>query len=394
MIKVIGDEAKKIPSMSNVVLMLDAMAIQKGTWWDPKQKCYVGHVDYGTGTPEADDDLATEALVFMISGVTGHWKHPMAYFLQNKISVLVQAQLIKDCIGLLSSNGLNAVALVFDGSFANQSSVVHLGCKMKDPQVIQTWFPHPDNASKRIYAVFDVCHMIKLMRNLLGDKKVHCQEIDRKSHKIPWSYIEALNNLQEGLGFSLANKLKKQHIVWQKQKMNVGLAAQTLSLSVASVIDFLWNEISLKQFEGSETTTDFIRKVGMAFDILNSCNPYAKNYKAPINLKNLSTWTANCESLALYFLGLKDPTGSFLLENCHKTVVWGLVFSLKSLAALFTELLQKDENTVKYVLTYKFLQDHPELLFNKIRHFGGWNNNPKCPSVQVCPKMVADKEQY
>ena len=114
--------------------------------------------------------------------------------------------------------------------------------------------------------------------------------------------------------------------------MNVGLAAQTLSSSVASAIDFLWKEISLKQFEGSETTTDFIRKVDMAFDMLNSCNPYAKNYKAPVNLQNLSTWTANCESLASYFLRLKDPTGSFLWENCRKTVVWGLVFSLKSLA--------------------------------------------------------------
>ena len=131
----------------------------------------------------------------MISGVTGHWKHPIAYFLQNKISASVQAQLIKDCIGLLSSNGLNAVALVLDGSFANPSLVVHLGCKMKDPLDIQTWFPHPDNALKRIYVMFDVFHMIKLMRNLFGDKKVLCEEIDRKSHKIQWSYVEALNNL-------------------------------------------------------------------------------------------------------------------------------------------------------------------------------------------------------
>ena len=74
--------------------------------------------------------------------------------------------------------------------------------------------------------------------------------------------------------------------------------------------------------------------------------------------------------------GLKDPTGPFLWKNFHKIVVWGLVFSLKSLVALVTELLQKDENPVKYVLTYKFLQDHLELLFSKIRHFGGWNNNP------------------
>ena len=148
--------------------------------------------------------------------------------------------------------------------------------------------------------------------------------------------------------------------------MNFELAAQRLSSSVASAIDFLWKEISLKQFEGSETTTDFIRKVDMAFDMLNSHNPYTKKYRAPVNLQNLSTWTADCESLASYFL----PTGSFLLENCCKTVVWYLVLSLKSLAALVTELLQKDENPVKYVLTYKFLQDHLELLFSKIRHFG------------------------
>ena len=64
--------------------MLDAMVIHKGTWWDHKQKCYVGRVDYGTGIPEADDDLATEALVFMISSVTGHWKHPIVYFLQKQ----------------------------------------------------------------------------------------------------------------------------------------------------------------------------------------------------------------------------------------------------------------------------------------------------------------------
>ena len=126
----------------------------------------------------------------------------------------------------------------------------------------------------------------------------------------------------------------------------------------------------------------------MAFDMLNSRNPYAKNYKAPVNLQNLSTWTANCESLASYFLGLKDPTGSFLWENCHKTVVWGLVFSLKSLAALVTELLHKDENPVKYVLTYKFSQDHLELLFSKIRHFGGWDNNPNVLQFKYALKWL------
>ena len=44
--------------------------------------------------------------------------------------------------------------------------------------------------------------------------------------------------LQEDVGFSFANKLKKKHLLWEKHKMNVKLAVQTLSLSVATAIDF------------------------------------------------------------------------------------------------------------------------------------------------------------
>ena len=41
----------------------------------PKSKSYIGTVDYGTAIPENEDKLATEALVFMVVGMTGHWKH-------------------------------------------------------------------------------------------------------------------------------------------------------------------------------------------------------------------------------------------------------------------------------------------------------------------------------
>ena len=58
--------------MSDAVLMVDAMALHKGTVWDPKTKRYVGTVDYGTAIPENEDELATEALVFMVVGMTGH----------------------------------------------------------------------------------------------------------------------------------------------------------------------------------------------------------------------------------------------------------------------------------------------------------------------------------
>ena len=49
---------------------------------------------------------------------------------------------------------------------------------------------------------------------------------------------------------------------------------------------------------------------------------------------------------------------------------------MKSIMAISQELLFRHYNPFKYILTYKFSQDHIELLFNKIRRRCGWNNNP------------------
>ena len=148
----------------------------------------------------------------MISSVTGHWKHPIAYFLQNMLSTSVPAQLIKDYIGLLHHEDLFVTTLVFDGTFGNQSTATHLGCIM-DLSNIQTWFPHPQIPNAKVHVIFDVCHMIKLMLNLLGDQKVICYEENGTLQRIKWQYIEALNSVQEDLWFFFANRLKKQNIL-------------------------------------------------------------------------------------------------------------------------------------------------------------------------------------
>ena len=86
--------------MSVIVLIVDATALHESTMWDPKTRKYVGTIDYGTAIPEAEDELAKETLVFMVSGMSGHWKHPIAYVLQNACSAAVQSELIKECIAV------------------------------------------------------------------------------------------------------------------------------------------------------------------------------------------------------------------------------------------------------------------------------------------------------
>ena len=104
----------------------------------------------------------------------------------------------------------------------------------------------------------------------------------------------------------------------------------------------------------------------MIFDMLNSTNPFAKGYKAPVTKENLSLW----------LLSLKDKRQKLPIEGHCKTVIWGLTFSIHSLVSIAQEYLSCECCPLQYTLTYKFSQDHIELLFNKIHHKGGWNNNP------------------
>ena len=157
-IKIIGQLAEKKVWMKDVVLVVDAMSIHKMTIYHKYSKSFAGLVDYGNTVPEADATEATEALVFMIVGLTGNWKHPVGYVLQDKCSANVQAQLINDCTGLLSEVGLNVHGLVFDGSPTNQLTARKLGCKMNVEEPIHCLSTHSSNLSGYMsYLMFVTC---------------------------------------------------------------------------------------------------------------------------------------------------------------------------------------------------------------------------------------------
>ncbi len=67
--------------------------------------------------------------------------------------------------------------------------------------------------------------------------------------------------------------------------MNVRLAAQTLSSSVANAIEFLDKSSKLPSFCNSHGTVKFIHTIDRLFDILNSRNPIAKGFKTPFRQK-------------------------------------------------------------------------------------------------------------
>ena len=136
--------------------------------WNPSTRKFEGFVDLGDQDESDNKKAAGEALVFMAVGLNGHWKVPIGYFLINGISGEQQAALVREGLHHLHDAGIQVVAFVCDGCGTNHSTAVHLGCNLLADQLKGT-FPHPVT-SEPVAFLFDVCHMIKLLRNTLASE--------------------------------------------------------------------------------------------------------------------------------------------------------------------------------------------------------------------------------
>ena len=97
--------------------------------------------------------------------------------------------------------------------------------------------------------------------------------------------------------------------------MNVSMAAQTLSSSVADAIEFLSFGMQMNEFDGSYGTVKFICKIDMAFDMFNSRNPCDTGVKKPVTNNNLDTWQKEALSLANFIFELKDSCRRLLRNS-------------------------------------------------------------------------------
>ena len=127
--------------------------------------------------------------------------------------------------------------------------------------------------------IFRPMSYAKTVRNCFGEKKIL---VDKDGNQVNWDYVKCLHDFQEKEEIHLANKLRVGHITWMKKKMNVKLAAQHLSKSVATSLEYCLEE-KIHGFEGFEATINFIRIFNTLF---HSRNLNAKSFKCLIQDKN------------------------------------------------------------------------------------------------------------
>ena len=99
--------------------------------------------------------------------------------------------------------------------------------------------------------------------------------------------------------------------------------------------------MKLPQVQGSEATVKFLHLFDHLFDILNSRNPLAKGYKAPLRESNKHVWDPFLDEAYMYISGLKEPSGTPMTSSQHKTGFTGFLTAIKSTKGLFYELVGK-----------------------------------------------------
>lgn len=233
-------------------------------------------VDIRANAEPNDTSLEAEhALVFLGTCINMHFKIPVAYYFISGLSGKERANLLKQCLIVLHENNIKIISVTTDGTSVNISMFEQLGAILFTNSVknIIPFFLHPVT-NEQIYIFIDAVHMIKLIRNCLGNKKIL---YNHEGEAIRWSYLEQLVALQEDEGLHAATKIRRRHLQWQKEKMKVKFATQTFSKSVAGALSFCREDLQLLKFAGSCATSRFCIEINNMFDLLNSRNLICKS---------------------------------------------------------------------------------------------------------------------
>lgn len=229
-------------------LVFDEMYIRKQVYWCWHQENYAGFVNHGQKQDSDTNEIASQAIVFILNGVNASFEYPVAYYFINKLNGAQKRDLTLDIIEAVTQCEIKVTNLTFDGDKANLAMCTLLGANLDvESDFFHPYLFNPINGEK-IYIVLDPCHAEKLVRNTLAGKKI----IYTENGQIEWRYFESLYEFSKDSKLR-THKFTKQHLQWTGCKMNVRVACQTLSNSVANSMQFLLDQ-NRPQFAGAKET--------------------------------------------------------------------------------------------------------------------------------------------
>eukprot|EP00069_Balaena_mysticetus_P010167 bmy_20586T0 len=357
-------------------LIIKGISLKQQLQWDPSSHHLLGFMDFGLGKLDADETpLASETVLLMAVGISGHWRTPLGYFFVNRASGYLQAQLLRLTIGKLSDIGITVLAVTSDATAHSVQMAKALGIHL-DGDNMKCTFQHPSSSTQQIAYFFDSCHLLRLIRNAFQNFQ-SIRFINGTAH---WQHVVELAALEEQelsnmerIPRKLANL--KNHIL----KMNC--AAQLFSESVASALECLLS-LGLPPFQNCIGTVQFLRLINNLFDIFNSRNYYGKGLKGPLLPETFNKINHVLIEAKTIFVTLSDTSNNQIIKGKRKLGFLGFLLNAESLKWLYQNYVSPKVMPFPYLLTYKFSQDHLELFLKMLRQVLVTSSNPTCMAFQ------------
>ena len=231
---------------------------------------------------------------------------------------------------------------------------------------------------KKIFALYDVPHLFKSVRNNL--KKYNIKFKDLKSDKVrtaSWEDIKNFFIMDSVEKYRIAPKITKMHIYGAGlSSMKVSLATQIFSHSVAAGLCVLhkMNQQKKKEERCSTAlhTAKFIGKMDKIFDSLNSKSRFsAKKYARAVSneaddeVNHPEKWQKWAKWIDSWQFIKEKGT---VRMPCQK----GLIQTLNASIGIWNAL----KSDISFLMTSRFNQDCIENVFSSVRRRGGFRDNP------------------
>lgn len=353
-------------------LIADEMYIRKQVLWSNQTQKYCGYVSYGVSDEQKLLPVANQAIVFMLSGLNRTFEFPLGYHFIKSLKTNDKTALFQEVIEKVTKCGIVIANITFDGLVTNFTMCAQLGAKLNpySPE-FKPYILNPLNESK-IFIMIDSCHAEKLARNTLGNKLII---YDESNNPIKWQHIVDLER------FSAQNelhthKLNKKHIQFKGSVMDVRIASETLSNSVADTLQFL-SDKGVQEFQNVQGTICYARFWNNLFDIFNTRSTRSKQiFKRALSSENKDAIFAFLDEATNYLKSLKIdvPTKKnskrfkrvSLANSRNGTAYRGILINIASLKEMYKEFVE-EKKYMNVFYTYAMSQDHLEMFFGKIR---------------------------
>lgn len=386
-LEILGEKSRKFQTENHhsihVTLISDEMAIRKQASWSNENERFIG---FCTATNSVQNNqnqenmqntpplaIAKDALVFMIVGPD--FKIPVAYHLLNGLQSVDRAAMTLEVVRKVEETGAKIMSLTSDGLLANVTVAKLLGANFDQNK---PYFTSPTYPHQKIYIIFDPCHMLKLIRKHFSQCRIFFQ-----NELLDWNLLCILVEKQRLQNFNFCNSLTQHHIDWKQKPMNVRLAAQTLSRSVADALEQLKCD-DYEEFQHAGATVEFLRNMNDTFDILNFAEGDLTDnqYKQPICDTTAQFIFSFAQKIKPYIENLKieykNAAGKVvktpILKSKARMGFFGFYNDLVSLEGMYNDFVRNGPLEIFYPMI--FSQDQLETFFSLVRNRQGSNDNP------------------